>query len=202
MLTIHEMYSNIMTRSFAGIYKTWAECEMQIKGYSGARYKSFESMMAAEKYMVDGNELLEEQINSEGNLIAQINNQVNEELRGLEKTEVVAFVDGSYSSSEDKSGFGVIIIDSEGMQTPLYKAFTKQLNEDFLELKNVAAELEGVKEAVKWAIAYKKTRIKIYYDYEGIGKWANGSWKAKKGIKHMMMDLYILWDFRGMLGRK
>lgn len=165
-----------------GIYETWAECEIQVKGFSGARYRSFESMVEAEKYMAEGEELIGKQINSESGLVKQINNQVEEELRGLEETEVIAFVDGSYSSSEEKSGFGVIIIDSEGIQTHLYKAFIKQLNEDFLELKNVAAELEGVKEAVKWAIAYKKSKIKIYYDYEGIGKWVNGSWKAKKPI--------------------
>ena len=56
------------------------------------------------------------------------------------------------------------------------------MSADFLELRNVAAELEGVKEAIKWAIAYTKTRIKIYYDYEGIEKWADGSWRAKKDI--------------------
>ena len=103
-------------------------------------------------------------------------------MRRLGVTEVIAFVDGSYSSTEEKSGFGVIIIDAKGIQTPLYKAFTKQLSAEFLELRNVAAELEGVKEAVKWAIAYNKSRIKIYYDYEGIGKWADGSWQAKKDI--------------------
>lgn len=117
-----------------------------------------------------------------GDLVEKINSQVEEELKNLGTDEVIAFVDGSYSSAEEKSGFGVIIIDNKGIQTPLYKAFTKQLNADFIEFKNVAAELEGVKEAVSWAIEYNKTKIKIYYDYVGIGKWADGSWKANKDI--------------------
>ena len=112
----------------------------------------------------------------------QVNKQIEDELKGLKEKEVVAFVDGSYNSKEEKSGFGVLIIDDKGIQTPLYRAFTKAFKADFLELRNVAAELEGVKEAVKWAVAYNKTRIKIYYDYEGIGKWADGSWRANKGI--------------------
>lgn len=107
--------------------------------------------------------------------IDQINSQVETELRNLGTDEVIAFVDGSYSSSDEKSGFGVIIIDDKGVQTPLYKAFTKKLNKEFLESRNVAAELEGVKEAVKWAIQSNKAKIKIYYDYIGIGKWADGS---------------------------
>lgn len=166
-----------------GIYETWAECEAQTKGFSGAQYKSFTSMAEAEKYFCGEESTIKETANLEStNTTEQINNQVEEELRGLAEDEVIAFVDGSYSSTEEKSGFGVIIIDDKGIQTPLFKAFTKQLSADFLELRNVAAELEGVKEAIKWAIAYKKTKIKIYYDYEGIGKWADGSWKAKKEI--------------------
>lgn len=42
--------------------------------------------------------------------------------------------------------------------------------------------MEGVKEAIKWAIQYNKTQISIYYDYEGIEKWATGQWTAKKAI--------------------
>ena len=74
------------------------------------------------------------------------------------------------------------MIDDKGIQTPLYKAFTKTLSPEFIEFRNVAAELEGVKEAVKWAIAYNKRKIIIYYDYEGIEKWAAGTWKAKKDL--------------------
>lgn len=32
-----------------GVYKTWAECQQQISGFSNARYKSFSSMTAAEQ---------------------------------------------------------------------------------------------------------------------------------------------------------
>lgn len=164
-----------------GIYESWGECEAQTKGYSGAQFKSFGTMVEAEKYMTS---------NSDINIVnqdtvfdsEQINNRIEDDLNKLGDNEVIAFVDGSYNSSEQKSGFGVIIIDNKGIQTPLYKAFTKQYNSEFLELRNVAAELEGVKEAIKWAIAYSKKKITIYYDYEGIEKWADGSWKANKEI--------------------
>ena len=32
-----------------GVYKTWPECQNQIAGFSGAKYKSFSTMAAAEK---------------------------------------------------------------------------------------------------------------------------------------------------------
>ena len=170
-----------------GIYETWEECETQTKGFSGAQYKSFDNLSDAEMYM-NGDGEIHKKGTENANSMEQINIEIEEELKKLEKEEVIAFVDGSYSSSDGKSGFGVIIIDDKGVQTPLYKAFTKQLDEEFLELRNVAAELEGVKEAVKWAIEYNKSRIKIYFDYEGIGKWADGSWKANKEITRQYVN--------------
>jgi ribonuclease HI len=38
-----------------GIYKTWAECSMNTKGYQGAVYKKFDSMEEAEEYIADYN---------------------------------------------------------------------------------------------------------------------------------------------------
>ena len=160
-----------------GIYETWAECELQIKGVSGAKYKSFGTLAEAEKYIAGEDEIIEKD-----ETVDSINLQVDQRLAALKSDEVIAFVDGSYNPAEEKAGFGVILIDDKGIQTPLYKAFTKTLSPEFIEFRNVAAELEGVKEAVKWAIAYNKRKIIIYYDYEGIEKWAVGTWKAKKDL--------------------
>ncbi len=37
-----------------GIYETWTDCQLQIKGYAGARYKSFLSYEAAREAYEDG----------------------------------------------------------------------------------------------------------------------------------------------------
>ena len=34
-----------------GLYLSWAECEQQVKGFSGARYKSFKSWSEAEEWL-------------------------------------------------------------------------------------------------------------------------------------------------------
>lgn len=36
-----------------GIFKSWEECKTAIEGYSGARYKSFESVEEAEAFLND-----------------------------------------------------------------------------------------------------------------------------------------------------
>ena len=112
----------------------------------------------------------------------EINAQIEKAITNLKENEVIAFVDCSYDVKEEKSAFGVIVLDSNGNKETLYKAFTKNLGEEFIALRNVAAELEGVKEAINWAIKYNKEKITIYFDYEGIGQWATGAWKAKNQI--------------------
>ena len=34
-----------------GIYKTWEDCQMQVKGYKGAEYKSFKDISEAAEYV-------------------------------------------------------------------------------------------------------------------------------------------------------
>ena len=41
-----------------GIYTTWAECQEQTKGVSGAAFKSFSTQQAADQYLEGGVELL------------------------------------------------------------------------------------------------------------------------------------------------
>jgi ribonuclease HI len=48
--------------------------------------------------------------------------------------------------------------------------------------RNVAGELIGVGQAIKWCEANDIPAIDLYYDYEGIEAWARGRWKAKQDM--------------------
>lgn len=105
-----------------GIYETWAECEAQTKGFSGAQYKAFARIEEAEKYIIG-----ETSSDSEQNDLAdQINSQVKFELSNLGENEVVAFVDGSFNAAEEKSGFGVIIIGANHGRCKITKQTRRQ----------------------------------------------------------------------------
>ncbi len=170
-------YYAVRSGRITGIYETWPQCEEQVKGFPGAEYKSFSTLQEAEQYIcgMDVQEGASESVN-------EINARIEKDIASLEENEVIAFVDGSYDVKEEKSAFGVIVLDSNGNKETLYKAFTKSLGEEFIALRNVAAELEGVKEAINWAIKYNKEKITIYFDYAGIEEWATGAWKAKNQI--------------------
>ena len=169
-----------------GIYNTWNECAEQVQGVSGAVYRGFVTLDEAETFLSDfDNEkaVLEERIIIEDEFsVEKFNLMVENRIAELKEDEVIAFVDGSYDATEEKSAFGAIMISHGKNKDILYKAFTKNLGEDFIAQRNVAAELEGVKEAINWSIIYNKKKLIVFYDYEGIEKWATGEWKAKKEI--------------------
>lgn len=172
-------YYGVRIGKIPGVYGTWDECKAQIDGVSGAAYKSFLTLEEAEEYIQAESADDSDTVNTPLN---DLNAQVDRAIAELDENEVIAFVDGSYDATEEKSAFGAIIFSSGGNRDVLYKAFTKDLGEEFIALRNVAAELEGVKEAINWALQYNKAKISIYYDYEGIEKWANGQWNANKVI--------------------
>ena len=111
------------------------------------------------------------------------------EIENIQDGEVIAFVDGSHSSDangKEKYSFGVFLITNVS-EDSLYKAF---VNNAYMGSRNIAGEIEGVKQAILWAIESKKYKIKIFYDYEGIEKWATKEWKAKKEISQEYVKFF------------
>lgn len=142
-----------------GIYLNWGECNTQVSGYSGAVYKSFLSREEAEQFL---NSETEEDKPKDSNM-------TNEET-------VIAYVDGSFEKSLKKYSYGCVI---------LYKGETVELSGSgseisYLSMNNVAGEILGSMNAIRWAMEQQAKKIHIYHDYEGIARWANGDWKANK----------------------
>lgn len=161
-----------------GIYQTWNQAEEQVKGFSGAECKSFPTLEEAERYISlksnDG-------VIGEKNGIEDINKEIQTEIDNLEPGQVIAFVDGSYSPDADgkeKYGFGAILITKES-EVNLFKAY---VNGEYMDSRNVAGEIEGVRQSILWAIENGQKEIIIYYDYEGIEKWATKEWSSNKSL--------------------
>lgn len=163
-----------------GIYQTWNEAKENVFGYPGALYKSFSTLQEAEQYI---SSTIEDTNDAKDNITSNdLNKKINEKIASLSENEVIAFVDGSYNAKVERAGFGAIVISNGGDKYTSYKSFGKQFSEELISLRNVAGELEGVKEAIEVAISSNKTKITIYYDYIGIEMWATKQWKANKKL--------------------
>ncbi len=136
-----------------GIFSTWKECQQQVNGFSGAEYKSFTSLQEAKNF-IDPQPSI---INNENGLIA--------------------YVDGSYHLARHEYGYGCVLIDQNQI---IQKLKGKASDEDNVSMRNVAGEILGSQVAIQYAIDHHYPAIYIYYDYEGIEKWATGVWKANK----------------------
>ncbi|GFZ87322.1 hypothetical protein GCM10008018_36950 [Paenibacillus marchantiophytorum] len=156
-------YYSVKKGRLTGIFETWDKCKAQIDGYSGAEYKSFASLIDAKKYLKEDDNLLI--------VPTDLNNQDND----LKRNVIVAYVDGSYSENLKIFSYACVFLD--GKETTISGTGN---NKDNISMRNVAGELLGAMEAIKWAIKEKYEEIIIHYDYEGIEKWANGLWKANK----------------------
>lgn len=140
-----------------GIYENWDEAKAQITGFSGAEYKGFMTREEAESYM-DGDSF-------EGALL------------GEKLPTPYAFVDGSYNIDTGVYGCGGFLID-ENNERHIIKDSGNDAK--MAGMRNVAGEILGATLAVKKALELKLKKLTIYYDYEGIAKWADGSWKRNK----------------------
>lgn len=142
-----------------GIFYTWDECKAQTQGFSGAVYKSFQTLSLAEEYL---NPIKTEQLS----LFTR-----EEEIYGC-----VAYVDGSYDINTHNFSYGVIIL-KDGLEHEFYKSFCDPALAD---MRNVSGEIKGAEFAMQYCIENNIPAIKIYYDYEGVSKWCLGDWKTNK----------------------
>ena len=137
-----------------GIYTSWDSCLEEVKGYSGAIYKSFKTLEDANEFMTGIKEEIEIGPNS-----------------------AIAYVDGSYNQKLKTYGAGVVYI-TEGEEIELMKSF----DDSYHTHRNVAGEVKASELAITKAIEDKKNQIVIYHDYQGIASWATGDWKTNNDL--------------------
>ena len=145
-----------------GLFYSWEECKEATNGFSGPIYKSFESEEEAQAFLDDVDVVME-----------------NDIMPRLQKGSVVAFTDGSFDSEKNAYGSGVCIFTPSENNVELSM---KGNNQKYIDLRNIAGEIIAVLNAVDWAWKNGYDNVTVFYDYEGIGKWASGEWKAKKSL--------------------
>lgn len=153
-----------------GIFMDWPTTQSKIQGYKGAEYKGFKTKEEARQYLENSPKLLDLEITQE---------------------TVLAYVDGSYFKGIDKYGSGIVILDhARNFITDF--SFSGN-NPEFMVSNNVAGEICATIKAIEYAIENNFKQVVIYFDYEGIEKWANGSWATNRAIsKYYLSRIEVL----------
>lgn len=139
-----------------GIFYNWDEVKELISGFSGAEYKGFKNEKDANDYLYG---------------------EDSEQLSFEDDNTLTAYVDGSFDNDTMNYSFGAVIIFNNEVIETLNGVGQ---NEEAALMRNVAGELSGAMTVMKYACEKGYKKIKIYHDYEGIGKWARGEWKTNQ----------------------
>ena len=173
--------------SIRGIYDTWEECRAAVSGVAGARYQAVTGLAVAEA-MLSGDGLRLE-------------------------PGAYAFVDGNAMG-----GIGVVLVEQgesgpvsvRELATTVYDEFGRagipsldtrpKITAAIDSLRNILAELGALHAALREAAP--GSRLTVVHDYEGVGAWLEGRWKAKNPIvAEVVATCRALTDVRGLTVR-
>lgn len=159
-----KVYVVTAPESIRGVYGTWPACRAAVAGVAGARYQAVSSRSVAEAML-----------RGEGVSLSP---------------GTWAFVDGNHMG-----GIGVVLVEARESGLPTVREAATTVHEVFggagipgldsrsgIEaaagrLRNVLAELGGLYAAL--ALAPEGVALTVVHDYEGVGAWLEGRWKAR-----------------------
>lgn len=155
-----------------GIYMSWADCQAQINGFSGAIFKGFASLGEAKDFMGGQAQVFGE---TEKMTLPVANEKPGSQTVQAD-TEAVAYVDGSYDVTTGSFSYGMVMFHN-GKEEHFSKKFE---GSDLASMRNVAGEIEGARAAMQYCLDKGIKSVTIYHDYIGIAAWCTGEWKAKQ----------------------
>ena len=149
-----------------GLFNTWAECQKATAGYSGAEFRGFTEKEEALAFL-----------NME--TTKTVSGDKSKEAAGVVEVPenmVIAYVDGSFEKSIGRYAFGCVLLTPDGQEIRESGSGSDPAG---VAIRNVAGEMLGAMNAVKWAQENGYPAVELRYDYEGVEKWVTGVWRAK-----------------------
>ena len=141
------------------IVDTWAECLKYVKGVKGAKYKSFEDVNEAKRFLNDAG----------GSLKKEDNNYPNDCLH--------IYVDGSYNVSTEEYSYGLVAVKSNIVE---YIESGSGKSDSSRNIRQIAGELAGAVKGAEYALSTGETKVVIFHDYIGICYHATGFWERRE----------------------
>lgn len=95
-------------------------------------------------------------------------------------------VDGSWQE-DGRVGYG-LVIRKEGKEVYRESGTVPQEDPDLSQHRQIGGEIYAVVQALRWCWKNQVSACTVYYDYEGLAKWASGAWKARTPLTRRYAD--------------
>ncbi|MFT5875246.1 MAG: viroplasmin and RNaseH domain-containing protein [Clostridium sp.] len=141
------------------IVNTWAECLKYVKGVKGAKYKSFEDINEAKKFL-----------SGAGDALKKADNNYPEDCLHV-------YVDGSYNASTEEYSYGMVAVQSDVV---LHIESGAGKSDSARNIRQIAGELAGAVKGAEYALGKGEKKVVIFHDYVGICYHATGFWGRKE----------------------
>lgn len=162
-----------------GIYNSWADCKAQVEGFSGAVFKSFQTVAEAMAFLNGGQD--------NGHVPDDKGKKRSVAVPVIPETgELVAYVDGSYHNGTGEFSYGAVLLAG----TEEIYLSEKMKDPELAAMRNVAGEIKGAEAAMRYAVEHGFLAVTIVHDYEGIARWCLGEWKANKAGTQAYKEYY------------
>ncbi len=167
-----------------GIYRSWSECEKQVKGFPDCCHKSFKNLKDAQKFI---GQIEEEPIDLD-QLVPLSHSNVNEMFT------FDIYTDGSHQRDKDYLGIGAWcrhntrefeLSSSCNRELLLSYGITETTvsspTAEFIAFAEVLKKFyDNLKDSKELSIHMHDLTLQFHCDYEGVENWMKGSWKTKK----------------------
>jgi len=165
----------------SGIFTDWATTERQVKGFPGAKYKSFSSQAVAEKWLE--NPVYMKKPSSSGKI------SQNVICPGEDSTDIVIYTDGGSINNPGPGGYGAVIVDG-GRKRELSGGYRLTTN-NRMEMMAAIVALREVADRTEAIHLYSDSSYLVNGFSKGwVKKWQANGWKKSDDQDVVNMDLW------------
>ena len=168
-----------------GIFTSWGVAEAQVKGYGGARYKSFATRDEAQKWLADGGAVAKKAAKP----AAKATSRTIPTPQAIPEGGLLIYTDGGAINNPGPGGYGIVIVDG---------AHRRELSGGFRLTTNNRMELTACLVALREAAGSGRP-IVLYSDssylVNGIEKgwvrsWRRRGWRKADSTPALNVDLW------------
>ncbi len=182
-----------------GLFTTWDECEAQVKGFAGAKFKGFGSKQEAEEWLAgkssvrnitkkpsSGRENTADMKSGREQIVSSVPDR---------ETDFIIYTDGSCLRNPDgPGGWAAVIIDAgTGEVRELHEGNPSTTN-NRMELSAAIAALSAVEDGTSVTLYTDSQYMKNAFTRNWIRNWKRNGWKTSKGTDVLNKELWLKLD--------